>query len=298
VRSHYTGSAEGSTLRLTLGALLSDELGIELRRVGSGARRTFSEGEKTLSSWMAANAFVCWTGEPEPWVLEEQLILRYDLPLNLDQNRRNAFHPELSAARRAAKELAARLPIVLCRPISTGPVDSPHFRSIRSACRRGEAALEWSVTRHSTPLPTRLWRMPVRGLVPAIIDIAMGKVIPFDHLAGADLTVEAIYEGGTAGHAADDPLGKLVPVGNQGGFRYAGSSRNDDLRLVACIPAARTATGRMRWTSRPASSPTSATTASRAGSCATPFGAETRFSAPAFTGSTAARRNARRSRRS
>jgi hypothetical protein len=61
---------------------------------------------------MADNAFVCWTIEPEPWVLEERLILRYDVPLNLDQNRRNAFHPELSAARRAAKERAARLPIV------------------------------------------------------------------------------------------------------------------------------------------------------------------------------------------
>ena len=36
VRYHYSGNAEGSTLRLTLGCLLAQTLGIELRRVGSG----------------------------------------------------------------------------------------------------------------------------------------------------------------------------------------------------------------------------------------------------------------------
>ena len=112
VRYHYTGNAEGSTLRLTLGCLLAGELGIELRRVGSGSRRTFSEGEKKLSAWMNANAFVCWTEHPEPWTLEEQLISRYDLPLNLDQNKRNAFYVELSAIRKATKLRASELPIL------------------------------------------------------------------------------------------------------------------------------------------------------------------------------------------
>ena len=112
VRYHYTGNAEGSTLRLTLGCLLYAELGIELRRVGSGKRRTFSTGEQLLSGWMADNALVCWTPDSEPWVLEDELITRCDLPLNLDQNKQNAFHPELSAARRSAKARAAELPIL------------------------------------------------------------------------------------------------------------------------------------------------------------------------------------------
>ena len=43
---HYTGNAEGSTLRKTLGCLLGDELGIQLRRVGSGSRMTFAGGER------------------------------------------------------------------------------------------------------------------------------------------------------------------------------------------------------------------------------------------------------------
>lgn len=112
VRYHYRGNAEGSTLRLTLGSLLGEELGIELRRVGSGRRRTFSSGEDALSSWMQRNAFVCWLEHPTPWDIEEQLIARYDIPLNLDQNRHNRFHPRLTAARRAAKQRAAELPVV------------------------------------------------------------------------------------------------------------------------------------------------------------------------------------------
>lgn len=60
----------------------------------------------------------------------------------------------------------------------------------------------------------------------------MAILIPFDQLPHADLTVEAVYEGGTAGNTGDDPLGKLLPVGNQGGFRYSGSPKKEDLRVV------------------------------------------------------------------
>jgi hypothetical protein len=47
-----------------------------------------------------------------PYELETQLVDAYALPLNLDQNQHNRFHPELTAARKAAKELAAQLPIL------------------------------------------------------------------------------------------------------------------------------------------------------------------------------------------
>lgn len=60
VRQHYALNAYGSTLRLTLGCLLADRLGLVLRRVGSGTRLTFADGEARLSQWMADNAFVCW----------------------------------------------------------------------------------------------------------------------------------------------------------------------------------------------------------------------------------------------
>ncbi len=47
VRYHYRGNTEGSNFRLTLGCLLADRLGIQLRRVGSGTLMTFAEGEST-----------------------------------------------------------------------------------------------------------------------------------------------------------------------------------------------------------------------------------------------------------
>lgn len=48
-------------------------------------------------------------------------------------------------------------------------------------------------------------------------------MINFGNLADADLVVDEIYEGGSAGNAGDDPISKLMNTGNQGGFRYIGS---------------------------------------------------------------------------
>jgi hypothetical protein len=103
IRYHYRGNAEGSTLRLTLGCLLGETLGIELRRVGSGKRMTFVDGDEALSGWMAKNAFVTWNVDPAPWVLEERLIAGLSLPFNLDMNRGHPFSAELREARRRAK---------------------------------------------------------------------------------------------------------------------------------------------------------------------------------------------------
>jgi hypothetical protein len=111
IRYHYQGNAEGSTLRLTLGCLLSKALGIQLRRVGSGKRLPFAEGDPKLSQWMANNAYVVWAACEEPWLTEDQLISTVFLPLNLDQNRANCFHPVLSTLRRQAKMRAREMPI-------------------------------------------------------------------------------------------------------------------------------------------------------------------------------------------
>ncbi|WP_447038901.1 GIY-YIG nuclease family protein [Streptomyces sp. DSM 118878] len=108
VRYHYRGNAAGSTLRLTLGCLL----GLELHRVGSGKRMTFGKaGEAALSQWMADHARVCWVEQIEPWTSESQLISRLDLPLNLDQNRHNAFYGRLKELRAQARRRARESPI-------------------------------------------------------------------------------------------------------------------------------------------------------------------------------------------
>ena len=52
------------------------------------------------------------------------------------------------------------------------------------------------------------------------------KIYPFNELSQSDLIIDAIYEGGNKGNVSDDPITKIFPVGNQGGFRYAGKIKS------------------------------------------------------------------------
>lgn len=106
---HLNLNAEGSTLRLTLGVLLADRLGLELRRVGSGKRMTFHCGEAKLNTWLDAHARVRVVGLDEPWLAEPNVIKAFSLPLNLHHND-HAFGPSLSGLRREAKGRARALP--------------------------------------------------------------------------------------------------------------------------------------------------------------------------------------------
>jgi hypothetical protein len=121
-RSH--GSQHGShsceRLAQTLGCLLAAELGIQLRRVGSGNRLTFADGEQELSQWMAENAYVSWIACGSPWELEDHLIASLDLPLNLQGNGHNPFHPVLTGVRAKCTAEAKALP-VLPNPGRAGP---------------------------------------------------------------------------------------------------------------------------------------------------------------------------------
>lgn len=112
IRYHYCGNAAGSTLRLTLGCLLTNELGVQLRRVGSGGRFTFSTGETAISDWMAEHARVSWFVDTEPWLIESKLISELVLPLNLDQNKHSGFHAELTAVRKGQRQSALTLPVL------------------------------------------------------------------------------------------------------------------------------------------------------------------------------------------
>lgn len=105
IQNHFAGNnASRSTLRLSLGVLLADELQLVLKPSGGNGRLSFGiDGERVLSQWMASHARVVWQTHPAPWDLEDELIETLDLPLNLDGNRSNAFHPVLSALRASAK---------------------------------------------------------------------------------------------------------------------------------------------------------------------------------------------------
>lgn len=112
IQTHDSGNAEGSTLRKTLGCLLSEQLGIQLRRVGTGGRRTFVEGEAKLSRWMEKHALVSWVVRQSPWELEDRAIATFDLPLNLDGNSRNGFYAELKRARARCTGAANDAPVL------------------------------------------------------------------------------------------------------------------------------------------------------------------------------------------
>lgn len=51
-------------------------------------------------------------------------------------------------------------------------------------------------------------------------------------LATADLILDAVYEGGRSGNAGDDPLGPLLGVSNQGGFRLLGTKELPHLLVI------------------------------------------------------------------
>ena len=119
IRKHFSGDASRSTLRLTLGSLLSTEL--QLRRVGASERRTFGEGEAVLADWIAKHARVCWYVDPRPWPIESALIADLILPLNLAQNEHSPLHADVSEARRLQRQTADTLPIL--------PIDVPDASS-------------------------------------------------------------------------------------------------------------------------------------------------------------------------
>jgi hypothetical protein len=109
------GNAAGSTLRRTLGCLLSEQLGIQLRKVGSGGRYTFTNpGEQVLDAWMKQHAFVTWVETSAPWDLELYLLssgLR--LPLNVDGNPWVEAVALVKAVRLKARQAADQLSVVI-----------------------------------------------------------------------------------------------------------------------------------------------------------------------------------------
>lgn len=56
-------------------------------------------------------------------------------------------------------------------------------------------------------------------------------VVEFEELAEADLLLDAVYRGGEFNDVRDDPLHRLLGVGNQGGFRFRGSVKQDLVRV-------------------------------------------------------------------
>jgi hypothetical protein len=105
--THATKDASRSTLRLSLGVLLADQLGLALR-LRAGRLNWGPEGEFTLTQWMTQHARVSWVADDEPWAIEHELISEVPLALNVD-GRDDRFAKSLSARRREHRRTARQL---------------------------------------------------------------------------------------------------------------------------------------------------------------------------------------------
>jgi len=83
-----------------------------LRRIGGGKRITLTHaGEKFLNEWMEKNAFVAWTIDPKPWIIEPKLLLELSCPLNIRDNEHHPFALDLKKMRTEALQRAREMPI-------------------------------------------------------------------------------------------------------------------------------------------------------------------------------------------
>jgi hypothetical protein len=120
INNHCTGNAECSTLRWSLGCLLSEVLNIQLRRSGNNNIKRFArigannidDGEQVLTNWIVNNARFSYrvlNDENEANELEVWLIGHLSLPLNIQHNN-HVFSKFLSHLRKRDWHLAQELP--------------------------------------------------------------------------------------------------------------------------------------------------------------------------------------------
>ena len=108
--NHCKGTAKTSTLRKSLGVLLTEASGYPLRKVGN--IMTFTrKGEDWLNDWMDKNAFVCWYEHKTPWEIKREVIEIFSPPLNI-QDGTHPFGEILRKQRNEAEQMAQKMSVV------------------------------------------------------------------------------------------------------------------------------------------------------------------------------------------
>jgi hypothetical protein len=103
---HLRGNLGSSTFRLTLAALLAEELDLHASSTSTKVVLSKAENDK-LSRWQRDYLALTWCVTPEPWTLEGDVIAAMGSPLNLAINPDNEFG-RIVSSRRAAIRAAAR----------------------------------------------------------------------------------------------------------------------------------------------------------------------------------------------
>lgn len=107
LRYHLRGPTAASTLRVSLGLLLTTRLGLKVEVADIGGRIWF-QNESVLSEWMAENVSVSYCEMREPEALEIDLIQRLQPPLNIAYRHKQPSAVRLASARTALRHAHRR----------------------------------------------------------------------------------------------------------------------------------------------------------------------------------------------
>ena len=102
LRSHLSGNARGSTLRLSLACLLMHRLGLSPTQ--ASGKIGFGSSEVLLTKWIDEHARVAWIEHSQPWVAEAAAVQVLGVPLNRDHNHGHPFHDTLGNVRRSVRD--------------------------------------------------------------------------------------------------------------------------------------------------------------------------------------------------
>jgi len=99
VLDHLTGNSRASSLRMTVGALLTIDLGLE--PVGDGTRTYFhfGDGEKRLTDWIVAHTRVAFVPADDPFGIEKSVLASVPVPFNISERKKHAFSKYLMTLR-------------------------------------------------------------------------------------------------------------------------------------------------------------------------------------------------------
>ncbi|MCA0350422.1 MAG: hypothetical protein LCH85_00370 [Chloroflexi bacterium] len=97
---HVSGKANRSTLRMSLGCLLSEQLNLRLVAHGANNYLTFGEGEQRLSYWLQQHTGVSWMLHAQPWSIKPDILSQYVFPLNIKKN----DHPFVATLKRLREQ--------------------------------------------------------------------------------------------------------------------------------------------------------------------------------------------------
>ena len=124
VLTHLTGNSKGSSLRMTLGALLTEELLLDPIAGPSRGYYDFGHGEARLSEWIVRSTRIGFYPSDDPYDLERHILQSVPLPLNIDQRKKHRFSRYLLMLRgyySARPKQRGRLPVEWLRTPGTLP---------------------------------------------------------------------------------------------------------------------------------------------------------------------------------